>query len=191
MQRFSFRVLLAAVGLCLAAGALGGVAAADHAGDSKVNSNVSVAVDDDGGYFSVLCTGSPTDHDCDKSGRLDAGPAAVDYRGFNNDSLENCSSRFGDTFVFTIDGEEYTVAFTCEFTDEPPEESPCRPGGDGEDPEGDDDSDDESNDDDDDGSDESNDEDDNSDDEGDEDDDGSDDDSDDDGENRKNRENGR
>ena len=139
MQRFSFRVLLVAVGLCLAAGALGGVAAADHAGDSKVDSNTSVAVDDDGGYFSVLCTGSPTDHDCDKSGRLDAGPTGVDYRGFNNDSLAGGYSRFGDRFVVTVGDRQYTVAFTCEFTDEPPEESPCRPDGNGEDPEGGDD----------------------------------------------------
>ena len=131
-------MLLVAVGLCLAVGALGGVAAADHAGDSKVDSNVSVAVDD-GGYFRVLCTGSPTDHDYDKSGRLDAGPASVDYRGFNNDSLAGGYSRFGDNIVVTVGDRQYTVAFTCEFTDEPPEGSPCRPDGDGEDPEGGDD----------------------------------------------------
>jgi len=47
------RVLLVAVGIYSAAGVLGGVAAADHAGDSKVDSNVSVAVND-GGYFGVL-----------------------------------------------------------------------------------------------------------------------------------------
>ena len=135
MHRLHLRTLAVAVGLCLAVGALGGVAAADHAGDLKI----SVAVDDDGGYFSVLCTGSPTDHDCDKSGRLDAGPASVDYRGFNNDSLAGGYSRFGDKVVVTVGDRQYTVAFTCEFTDEPPEESPCRPDGDGEDPEGDDD----------------------------------------------------
>ena len=108
-----------------------------------------MAVDDDGGYFRVLCTGSPTDHDCDRSGRLDAGPAGVDYRGFNDDSLAGGYSRFGDDVVVTVGDRQYTVAFTREFTDEPPEESPCRPDGDGEDPEGghDDGSDDESDDD--------------------------------------------
>ena len=124
MQRLGLRAVLVAAGLCLAVGALGGVAAADHAGDSTVDSNASVTVDD-GGYFHVLCTGSPTDHDCDKSGELDAGPASVDYEGFNNDSLEGRYSRFGDTFVVTVDGEQYTVAFTCEFMDEPPEDNPC------------------------------------------------------------------
>jgi len=134
MQRPSLRALLVAVGLCLAVGALGGVAAADHAGDSTVDSNASVTVNDDGGYFSAYCTGSPTDHDCDKSGELDAGPASVDYEGFNDDSLEGRYSRFGDTFVVTVDDERYTVAFTCEFTDEPPEDDPCPvdpPGDDG------------------------------------------------------------
>ena len=95
-------MLLVAVGIYSAAGVLGGVAAADHAGDSKVDSNVSVAVDDDGSYFSVLCAGSPTDHDCDKSGQLGAGPASVDYRGFNDDSLAGGYSRFGDDDVVTV-----------------------------------------------------------------------------------------
>ena len=102
MYRLHLRTVAVAVGLCLAAGALGGVAAADHAGDSKVDSNVSVAVDDDGGYFSVLCAGSPTDHDCDKSGQLGAGPAGVNYRGFNDDSLAGGYSRFGDDDVVTV-----------------------------------------------------------------------------------------
>ena len=134
MHRIHLRTITFAVGLCLAVGALGGVAAADHAGDSKVDSNVSVAVNDDGGYFNATCTGSPTEHDCDKRGSLDAGPAGIDYEGFNDDSFRNRSSEFGDSFVFTVDGEEYTVSFSCEFTDEPPEDNPCPvdpPGDDG------------------------------------------------------------
>ena len=125
MYRLHLRTVAVAVGLCLAVGALGGVAAADHAGDSRVESNTSVAVNDDGGYFNATCTGSPTEHDCDKNGTLDAGPVGVDYEGYNDDSFRNRSSRFGDRFVVTVDGEEYTVSFTCEFTDEPPEDNPC------------------------------------------------------------------
>ena len=104
-------MLSVAVGIYLEAGVLG-VAAADHVGDSKVDSSVSVAVNDDGGYFSVLCTGSPTDHDCDKSGRLDAGPASVDYRGFNDDSLAGGYSRFGDSIVVTVGDRQHTIIFT-------------------------------------------------------------------------------
>ena len=79
--------------------------------------------------------GSPTEHDCDKSGELDAGAVKIDYEGFNNDSLDNRYSRFGDRFVFTVDGEEYTLSFTCDLGDEPPEGNPCPvnpPGGDNE-----------------------------------------------------------
>ena len=125
MHRLHLRTVVVAVGLCLAVGALGGVAAADHAGDSRLESNTSVAVNDDGGYINATCTGSPTEHDCDKHGTLDAGPVGVDYEGYNDDSFRNRSSQFGDSFVFTVDGEEYTVSFSCEFTDEPPEDNPC------------------------------------------------------------------
>ena len=136
MRWTTLRALLVVAAVGLAVGAFGGVAAADHAGDSKVSSNTSVAVNDEGGYFHVLCTGSPTEHECDKQGELDAGPAGVDYEGFNDDSLENRSSRFGDRFVVTIDGEEYTFSFTCDLSDEPPEDNPCPvdpPGEDGDD----------------------------------------------------------
>ena len=134
MRQTTLRALLVVAAVGLAVGALGGLAAADHAGDSKVDSNTSVTVNDRGGYFHVLCTGSPTEHDCDKSGELDAGPASVDYEGFNDDSLQNRSSRFGDRFVITVDGEEYTVSFTCDLNDDPPEGNPCpvdSPGDDG------------------------------------------------------------
>ena len=145
MRRTTLRALLVVAAIGLAVGAFGGVAAADHAGDSKVDSNTSVTVNDEGGHFHVLCTGSPTEHECDKQGELDAGPAGVDYEGFNDDSLENRSSRFGDRFVVSIDGEEYTFSFTCDLSDEPPEDNPCPvdpPGEDGNDgSDGDDDSD--------------------------------------------------
>lgn len=116
-------LVVAAVGL--AVGALGGVAAAQDLGDSTVDSNTSVTINDEGGYFHALCIGSPIDHECDKRGELDAGPVAIDYQGFNNDSVDGRYSRFGDTFVVTIDGEPYTFGFTCEFTDDPPAENPC------------------------------------------------------------------
>lgn len=125
MHRLHRRTLVLAVGLCLAVGVLGGVAAADHAGDSEVDSNTSVTVNDYGGYFHTHCTGSPTTHECDKDGELNGEGFAIDYEGFNNDSFEGRYSRFGDTFVFTVDGEEHTFSFTCEFTDEPPSENPC------------------------------------------------------------------
>jgi hypothetical protein len=134
MGRVHLRTLVVAVGLCLAVGTLGGVAAADHAGDSKIDSNVSVTVNDNGGYFHVLCLGSPTEHDCDKRGALETGPVGVDYEGFNNDSFENRSSRFGDSFVVTANGEEYRFSFTCDLGDEPPAGNPCPvepPGDDG------------------------------------------------------------
>ena len=125
MRRTTLRALLVVAAIGLAVGALGGLAAADHAGDSKIDSNTSVTVNDEGGYFHVLCTGSPTEHDCDKQGELDAGPAGVDYEGFNDDSFENRSSRFGDRFVVTVGDEQFAVAFTCDLSDEPPEDNPC------------------------------------------------------------------
>jgi hypothetical protein len=136
MRWTTLRALLVMAAIGLAVGALGGLAAADHAGDSSVDANATVLVLGEGGNGGFVCTGSPTEHECDKQGELDAGPAGVDYEGFNDDSLENRSSRFGDRFVVTIDGEEYTFSFTCDLSDEPPEDNPCPvdpPGEDGDD----------------------------------------------------------
>ena len=143
MRRTTLRALLVVAAIGLAVGAFGGVAAADHAGDSSVDANATVLVLGEGGNGGFVCTGSPTEHECDKQGELDAGPAGVDYEGFNDDSLENRSSRFGDRFVVTVDGEEYTFSFTCDLSDEPPEDNPCPvdpPGEDGDDGDDSDDS---------------------------------------------------
>ena len=136
MRRTTLRALLVVAAIGLAVGAFGGVAAANHAGDSSVDANATVLVLGEGGNGGFVCTGSPTEHECDKQGELDAGPAGVDYEGFNDDSLENRSSRFGDRFVFTVGDEQFAVAFTCDLSDEPPEDNPCPvdpPGEDGDD----------------------------------------------------------
>lgn len=125
MRQTTLRLVLIVAAVGLAVGALGGVAAAQDLGDSEVDSNTSVAVNDDGGYFHATCTGSPLDHECDKRGELDAGPVAVDYEGFNDDSADGRYSRFGDAFVVTVAGEQYTFGFTCAFTVEPPSGNPC------------------------------------------------------------------
>ena len=125
MRRTTLRALLVVAAVGLAVGVFGGVAAADHAGDSSVDANATVLVLGEGGNGGLVCTGSPTEHECDKQGELDAGPAGVDYEGFNDDSLENRSSRFGDRFVFTVGDEQFAVAFTCDLSDEPPEDNPC------------------------------------------------------------------
>lgn len=125
MRQPHLRALLVVAAVCLAVGALGGVAAAQDLGDSEIDSNTSVTVNDEGGYASVECVGSPTEHECDKSGALDAGPVEIDYEGFNDDSLENRSSNFGDHFVITVGGQQFTVGFTCDIGLEPPEGNPC------------------------------------------------------------------
>jgi hypothetical protein len=125
MRQAHLRALLAVAAFCLAVGALGGVAAAQDLGASEIDSNTSVTVDDQGGFASVECVGSPTEHDCDKRGALDAGPVAIDYEGFNDDSLEKRSSNFGDTFVITVGDRQFTVAFTCDIGLEAPEGNPC------------------------------------------------------------------
>jgi hypothetical protein len=124
-MRLQRLALLAAV-VCLAVGALGGVAAANGVTeDTTIGTNESVTVADNGGYLDVTCTGTVTDHECDKEGELDAGPASVDYEGFNDDSLEDRRSAFGDNFVITADDQGAVVAFTCEFDTSPSAENPC------------------------------------------------------------------
>jgi len=125
MRQTTLRLVLVVAAVALAVGALGGVAAAQDLGDSEIDSNTSVAVNENGGFASVECTGSPIEHDCDKSGALDAGPLGIDYEGFNDDSFENRSSTFGDRFVITIAGEEFTIAFTCDLGAEAPDGNPC------------------------------------------------------------------
>lgn len=125
MPTTSLRLLLVVAAVGLAVGALGGVAAAQDLGDSTIDSNTSVTVNDEGGFAHVDCTGSPTEHECDKSGALDAGPLGIDYQGFNDDSLGDESSNFGDSFVVTVGPEEFTIAFTCDLGSEPPEGNPC------------------------------------------------------------------
>jgi hypothetical protein len=118
-------VVLVAVA-CLAVGALGGVAAANGVTeDTTIGTNESVTVGDDGGYLDVNCIGTVTDHDCDKEGELDAGPASVDYDGFNNDSLADRRSTFGDHFVITVDDKGAVVGFTCAIDTNPSAENPC------------------------------------------------------------------
>lgn len=124
-MRLTRVALLVAVG-CLAVGALGGVAAANGVTeDTTIGANESVTVGENGGEGGFVCKGTVTDHDCDKAGELEAGPASVDYDGFNDDSLEGRESAFGDRFVITADGESAVVAFTCEFDDDPSAENPC------------------------------------------------------------------
>jgi hypothetical protein len=125
MRQPTLRLILVAAAVGLAVGALGGVAAGQDLGDSEIDSNQSVAVNDDGGFLSVECTGSPTEHECDKDGALDAGPVGVDYTGFNDDSFAARSMQFGDHFVVTVAGEEVTVAFTCDLGLEAPDGNPC------------------------------------------------------------------
>lgn len=125
MRQPTVRLLLVVAAVALAVGALGGVAAAQDLGDSEIDSNTSVTVNDDGGFASVECTGSPIEHDCDKRGALDAGPVGIDYEGFNDDSFSERSSRFGDHFVITVAGEEFVVAFTCDLGAEAPDGNPC------------------------------------------------------------------
>jgi hypothetical protein len=118
-------VVLVAVA-CLALGALGGVAAANGVTeDTTIGTNESVTVGDNGGYLDVTCIGTVTDHECDKAGELDAGPASVDYDGFNDDSLEDRRSAFGDHFVITVDDQGAVVAFTCDIDTDPSAENPC------------------------------------------------------------------
>ena len=121
------RVLLLTAVLCLAAVAFVGVGAAaeDPTEGTTIDVNIDVDADGEGGDGSVVCTGAVTDHDCDKGGELDAGPTSVEYDGFNDDSLDERSSAFGDTFVVTAGNESATVGFTCEIGLEPSAENPC------------------------------------------------------------------
>jgi hypothetical protein len=127
MRATTIRTLLFAAVLCLAAGAAAGIGAAAEDPTDGTTIDVDIAVDagGEGGDGSVVCTGAVTDHDCDKGGELGAGPASVEYDGFNDDSLEERSSAFGDTFVVTAGNESATAGFTCEIGLEAPEGNPC------------------------------------------------------------------
>jgi hypothetical protein len=120
------RLALVGVAVCLAVGAFGGVAAANGVtNDTTVGADTGITVGDNGGDGGFVCTGTVTDHDCDKEGHVDAGPASVEYDGFNDDSLAERESAFGDTFVITADGEGVLVGFECTIGTEPPEGNPC------------------------------------------------------------------
>jgi hypothetical protein len=126
MRQNGTRVLLLAAVLCLGIGAFAGLTAAeDPTEGTTIDVDIAVDAGDNGGDGSVVCTGAVTDHDCDKGGELDAGPTSVEYDGFNDDSLEERSSAFGDTFVVTVGNESATVGFTCDVGLEAPEGNPC------------------------------------------------------------------
>lgn len=127
MRPNSTRVLLLTAMLCLAAVAFVGVGAAaeDPTEGTTIDVDIAVDADGEGGEGGFVCTGAVTDHDCDKGGQVDAGPTSVTYDGFNDDSLDERSSAFGDTFVVTAGNESATVGFTCELGTEPPAENPC------------------------------------------------------------------
>lgn len=118
--------------LVVGVAALAGMAAADEhdgGGDEwTVAFEGEVDVGDDGGEGGFTCTGMPTDHDCDKGGDVYAGPATVDYDGFNRGSFEEGYYEFEDRFVITDDdGNGVVVVVPCEFEDEAPEDNPCPP----------------------------------------------------------------
>jgi len=102
-------MLSVAVGIYLAAGVLG-VAAADHVGDSKVDSNVS-----------WRSTTMAATSGCSVRGRRRTRlrrerparrrPRGLDYRGFD-DGLAGGYSRFGDSIVVTVGDRQHTITFT-------------------------------------------------------------------------------
>jgi hypothetical protein len=126
MRQNGTRVILLTAVLCLTIGAFTGLTAAeDPTEGTTIDVDIAVDAGDNGGDGSVVCTGAVTDHDCVKGGELDAGPTSVEYDGFNDDSLEERSSAFGDTFVVTVGNESATVGFTCDIGLEAPEGNPC------------------------------------------------------------------
>lgn len=131
MNRTTTRTLFVAVAvLFVAVGVLAGAAAADsHDGgddEATIGFDGEVEHEGNGGEGGFSCAGMPTDHDCDKGGELSAGPADVEYDGYNRGSLEGGEYEFSDEFVVTgADGDGVVIVVPCEFQDEPPEDNPC------------------------------------------------------------------
>jgi hypothetical protein len=69
-----------------------------------------------GGSLSVDCAGTPLDNACDKNGSLDAGPAAIDYRGNNSADFLDLTGGGGDTVTITVANQSGTFSFDCELT---------------------------------------------------------------------------
>jgi hypothetical protein len=125
MQTTPLRTATLAVVLCLAVGALSGVAAADPIDEATIGTDVNATVDGQGLEGGFTCAGTPTDHDCDKGGTFSAGPFSVDYRGFNGGSLDNESYALGDTFVVDAGNETLVAGFECEVGTDPEPGNPC------------------------------------------------------------------
>lgn len=125
MRTIPLRTATLAVVLCLAVGALSGVAAADPIDEANIGTDVNATVDGQGLEGGFTCVGTPTDHDCDKGGTFTAGPLSVDYRGFNGGSLDNESYALGDTFVVDAGNETLVAGFECDVGTDPEPGNPC------------------------------------------------------------------
>lgn len=116
--------LRTALALTLALGlAAGGFAA--PAAASSVSVDLTVEVNDQGGSGGFVCTGSPTDHECDKAGTLTIGPLTMEYEGYNDDDFAGRTSEFGDDFDVAVGDREGSVEFDCSFGPGAPSGNPC------------------------------------------------------------------
>lgn len=66
------------------------------------------------GFVSVECTEGGSGSYCDKEAKLEIGPAAVHYEGFNQYDPDGPTGSYGDTLVVTLDGE---IVATVEVSD--------------------------------------------------------------------------
>jgi hypothetical protein len=132
----SGRTALAALLLAVAVvGAFAGPVAAGHGGSTPENSSTgeshgeiratenstvelhqALGLLGDGGWLLVDCEGDFTlHHECDKGGELDAGPASVDYDGYNYGNPPALYGGGGDEVTVTAGNRSAAGEFDCDL----------------------------------------------------------------------------
>lgn len=129
MTAATVRILVAALAcVAFALGGAAGVVAGDHDEDGEYDADLtlegSAEAAQGGGNGTYDCAGDVTfRHHCDKDAQVDAGPAGVDYEGYNWAETTDRQGGGGDVFVITVANESGTVGFDCHL--QPSPEQPC------------------------------------------------------------------
>lgn len=90
----------------------------DDEGNSSLVVHLAVHGPGGGGSGGFDCEGTPSRHECDKGGSLNAGPIGADYAGNNSANVTGRSGGGGDTFTVRVRDHSATVGFDCTMTEE-------------------------------------------------------------------------
>lgn len=84
--------------------------------NSTLRLHLTAGVVGDGGWMLIECEGNTTlTHECDKGGELDAGPASVDYEGYNYANPPGMYGGGGDEVTVSAENRRATGEFDCDL----------------------------------------------------------------------------